>query len=633
MQSSQEIQELCKLVRHHILTSTTHAGSGHPTSSLSAVELITTLFFSGPYHYNIDEPHILNNDRFILSKGHASPLLYALYRVAGVLTDDDLMKLRDHNSRLEGHPTPLFPYHDVETGSLGQGLSIGLGMALGINLRTKNLELRTNRKPKVFVLLGDSEVAEGQIWEAAELASHYKTNNLVGILDVNRLGQRGETMLGWDLETYAKRFESFGWNVITIADGHDVNKIQKAYQSDLPDNQPTIFIAKTIKGKGVSFLENKEGWHGKPVPKDELDEALKELGEVNYDLVGKINSPDVRDQRSVVSDNLSTDSRQLATSQYSLGENIATRQAYGDALVELGKSDDNLVVLDAEMSNSTFSEKFKRVFPNRFFEMFIAEQNMVSVALGLSKIGFKPFISTFGSFLTRAFDQIRMSQYSYVNLTFCGSHVGVSMGQDGSSQMGLEDISMFRSVLNSTILYPSDANSAIQQLKLLHGQKGINYLRTTRATLPVLYTTEETKSMKIGGSKILRQSQNDKAVVFTAGITLHEALKAREALKNEGISVAIVDLYSIKPIDAETIKKFAHLPIIVVEDHYAAGGIGEAVLSALASTKLQAKSFDHLCVHNIPHSGTPEENLHYQEIDASAIVKAVKALHSISHSI
>ncbi len=646
MQSVQEIQELCKSVRHHILASTTHAGSGHPTSSLSAVELVTTLFFLGSpagglFHYNIDEPHLLTNDRFILSKGHASPLLYALYRVAGALTDDDLTKLREHNSRLEGHPSPLSPYVDVETGSLGQGLSIGLGMALGLrlknssqqsvvsdqNLKTDSRKLTTTQTPRVFVLMGDSEFSEGQIYEALQLANHYKANNLVGILDVNRLGQRGETMLGWDLQTYAKRIDSFGWKTVIVDDGHDIEHIQKAFGL-ISEDRPTMIIAKTVKGKGVSFLENKDGQHGKPVPKEKLDAALAELGKVNLDSIGKINSPVISNQKSAVSDQkLKADNGKLITElQYSLHENIATRQAYGDALVELGKRDENVVVLDAEVSNSTFADKFRIAFPKRYFEMFIAEQNMVSVALGLSKVGFKPYVSSFASFLTRAFDQIRMSQYSYANLTFCGSHVGVSIGEDGSSQMGLEDISMFRSVLNSTVLYPSDANSTIQLINCLHEKNGVGYVRTTRAATPILYSPEEAKNFKIGGSKILHQSPNDKAVVIAAGITLHEALKAYAALKNEGISIAIVDLYSIKPLDTETVKKLAHLPMVVVEDHYPAGGIGEAVLSAISNFEFRISNFVHLCVRLIPHSGSPEENLRYAEIDASAIVRAIKNL-------
>ncbi len=611
MHSLDELKELCKLVRYHILTATTHAGSGHPSSSLSAVELITTLFFSGIYHYDINEPHAISNDRFILSKGHASPLLYALYRVAGALTDDDLMKLRDHNSRLEGHPTPLFPYHDVETGSLGQGLSIGLGMALGLKLHKQN--------SKIFVLLGDSEFAEGQNYEALQLASHYKTNNLVAILDANRLGQRGETMLGWDIETYEKRAQSFGWHTVVVQDGHNIEEVQKAF-GQISKDKPTILIAKTIKGKGVSILENKDGWHGKPVPKDKLDEAIKELGEVKHELVGKIKTPEATVHFKI------NVKQAVKVPNYTLHDKVATRQAYGDALVALGESDLNVVVLDAEVSNSTYAEAFKKRFHNRYFEMFIAEQNMVSVALGLSKIGFKPYVSSFASFLTRAFDQIRMSQYSYANIKFAGSHVGVSIGEDGSSQMGLEDIAMFRSILNSTILYPADAPSTVQLMQKLHDINGVGYIRTTRAALPTLYTPEEIKSMKIGGSKILHQSPADTVAVLACGITLHEALKAHDALKFEGISVAVVDLYSIKPLDEEMIKKFSHLSIIVAEDHYPAGGVGEAVSSFLTQSKMLSANFVHLCVRKTPHSGTPEENLRYQEIDAAAIVKSVKAL-------
>ncbi len=628
MQSTQELQDLCKLVRYHIITSTTHAGSGHPSSALSAVELMSTLFFGGSFKQDVSKPHDLNNDRFILSKGHAAPLLYSLYRVAGALTDDNLDKLRDHNSRLEGHPSPLFPFADVETGSLGQGLSIGLGMALGLRLKATSSELQATRIPKVFVLMGDSEFSEGQIYEALQLASHYKTSNLVGILDVNRLGQRGETMLGWDLQTYAKRIDSFGWKTVIVENGHDIEQITKAF-GHISDARPTMIIAKTVKGKGISFLENKDGQHGKPVPKEKLDEALKELGVVNKNQIGKITQP-ITSTSDV--ENTFTDSKiflEIRHSRFAIHDLVATRQVYGDALVELGKRDDSVVVLDAEVSNSTYAETFKKAFPDRFFEMFIAEQNMVSVALGLSKTGFKPYISTFGSFLTRAFDQIRMSQYSYADLAFCGSHVGVSMGPDGSSQMGLEDISMFRSILNSVILYPSDANSAMQQLKLLHEHKGIKYLRTTKAPLPILYTDEEVKSMKIGGSKIIHQSPQDKAVVFSAGITLHEAIKAYEALKFEGISITVVDLYSIKPIDAETIKKFSNLPMIVVEDHYPAGGIGEAVLSAISKSKIQNPNFTHLCVPSIPHSGSTEENLRYAKIDAATIVKAIKNMNSL----
>ncbi len=631
MDQLSNLESLCRSIRSDILTATTHAGSGHPTSSLSAVELITTLFFGGYFRQDIAKPHDLRNDRFIFSKGHAAPLLYALYRVAGALTEEDLMKLRDAYSRLEGHPTPLFPYHDVETGSLGQGLSIGLGMALGLRLHHRN----STELPRVFVLMGDSEVAEGQVWEAAQLAAKYNATNLIAVLDVNRLGQRGETMLGWDLNTYAKRFDAFGWHTVIIHDGHNLDEISKAYSDSIGTQQkPTIFIAKTVKGKGVSFLENKEGWHGKPVPKARLEEALHELGTIDLTLKPTIALPDissitsdVREVRSP-SSNLGNDG---STSGYELHDPVSTREAYGDALVELGAQDPSIVVLDAEVSNSTFAEKFKKNYPERFFEMYIAEQNMVSVALGLSKVGFKPYISSFAAFLSRSFDQLRIGQYFYAQLVTCGSHAGVSIGEDGSSQMGLEDIAMFRSLLHSTVLYPSDANTMKKLASLALHQKGITYLRATRAALPVLYSSEEVRSFTIGGSNVLRSSDGDRAVIVTAGITLHEALEAYDHLKTEGVEVAVIDLYSIKPIDLTTLARFASLPMIVVEDHYPAGGIGEAILAATANQGRNPR-FTHLCVRNTPHSGSPEQNLQFQEINASAIVAAVKHLISERNS-
>lgn len=628
MDQLSNLESLCRTIRSDILTATTHAGSGHPTSSLSAVELIATLFFGGYFRQDIAKPHDLRNDRFILSKGHAAPLLYALYRVAGALTEEDLMKLRDAYSRLEGHPTPLFPYHDVETGSLGQGLSIGLGMALGLRLHHRNIA----ELPRVFVLMGDSEVAEGQVWEAAQLAAKYNATNLTAVLDVNRLGQRGETMVGWDLNTYAKRFDAFGWHTVIIQDGHQLDEIIKAYSANIGAQQkPTIFIAKTVKGKGVSFLENKEGWHGKPVPKDKLEAALNELGSTAEIHSATLSLPPVGSvgNESVAISGLSPVTAHL--SGYELHDNMATREAYGDALVELGAHDRSIVVLDAEVSNSTYAEKFKKNYPERFFEMYIAEQNMVSVALGLSKVGFKPYISSFAAFLSRSFDQLRIGQYFYAQLVTCGSHAGVSIGEDGSSQMGLEDIAMFRSLLHSTVLYPSDANAMKKLASLALHQKGITYLRATRAALPVLYSSEEVQSFTIGGSNVLRSSAGDRAVIVTAGITLHEALKAYDHLKTEGVEVAVIDLYSIKPIDLTTLARFASLPMIVVEDHYPAGGIGEAVLAATANQGRNPR-FTHLYVRNTPHSGSPEQNLRYQEINASAIVAAIKHLISEPNS-
>ncbi len=619
-----KLSELCKLVRYDILTSTTAAWSGHPTSSLSAVELVVTLFFGGPpdggfFHQDLENPHEWYNDRFVLSKGHASPLLYSLYQVAGALTHEELMKLRTFNSPLEGHPTPNFKYADAATGSLGQGLSVGLGMALGIRLR--------KQKSKVFVLLGDSEFSEGQIYEALQLASHHKLNNLVGILDVNRLGQRGETMLGWDIEIYQKRVSAFGWETIIVKDGHNLEEVYKAFGETAQQIKPLMIIAKTIKGKGVSFLENQEGWHGKALSKEQLDKALEELGEVDLNLKGTIAKPismgggggGTRQRAGGILP--STGGRKPPTGPV---EKISTREAYGNAIKLVGQTDPNLVILDAEVSNSTFSETFAKEFPDRYFEMFIAEQNMISVAVGLAKLGFTPFASTFAAFLSRAHDQIRMAQYSQVNIKLVGSHVGVSIGKDGPSQMGLEDLAIMRSILESKIFYPSDASSTIKLTQLASEEKGIFYIRTAREKTPVIYS--ETEEFHIGGSKVLRQSDQDIVTVFSCGITLHEALKAYDQLKKDGTSAAIVDLYSVKPIDSETIKKMLQKTknIIVVEDHYPAGGLGEAVLSAIGD----GANFIHLCVRKLPHSATPEELLAYEEIDAEAIIKAVKKLAS-----
>jgi transketolase len=625
MADSEKLKELCKLIRYDILTSTTTAGSGHPTSSLSAVELMTTLFFG-----DIMKPE----DKIIFSKGHASPLLYSLYHAAGLITYEELMTLRKFDSNLEGHPTPRFSFVDVATGSLGQGLSIGLGMAMG-------------KKSKVYVLLGDSELAEGQNWEAMEIAGYYKLNNLVGILDVNRLGQRGETMLGWDLKTYQKRIESFGWETVIIDDGHDLRKISDAFEcitnfdrSVKIGNKPVMIIAKTIKGKGVSFLENVDGWHGKAVPKERLQETLKELGDIN-NVGANFNSPVKNNVDPIIK---GAKTAPLQNPFVEIGQLVATREAYGNALVQLGKIIPNLVVLDAETSNSTFSDKFKTAFPHRFFEMFIAEQNMVSAALGLSKTGHIPFISTFSAFLTRAFDQIRMTQYSDANLKIVGSHCGVSIGSDGPSQMGLEDISMMRSILKSVVFYPSDAVSAYKLTEIMAKRPGLFYLRTTREKTPVIYDANE--KFEVGGSKLhevksqkskvknTTQNSKVKSLIISAGITLHEALKAQKELANEEIETVVMDCYSIKPIDSKTINDLAKKikNIIVVEDHYPAGGLGEAVLSALAENfKFQISNFkfSHLAVRKTPHSGTPEELLAYEEIDSQAIINTVKKLQII----
>jgi transketolase len=611
---SNNISELAKLIRYDILTSTTAAGSGHPSSSLSGVELMAELWFGGTLRMDLKDPKAITNDRVIFSKGHAAPLLYSMYQAAGYVSHEQLNTLRTFNSVLEGHPTPRFEPIEVSTGSLGQGLSVGLGMALGFQKTFKGIE---GRIPHVFVVMGDSELAEGQIWEAVQLAAHYQAHNLVGIVDVNRLGQRGETMDGWNVKEIGARFTAFGWNTIVLEDGHDLESVRTAFQmiEDARDGMPFMIVAKTKKGAGISLLEDLDGWHGKPLPADKLDEALAELGEVDTTLVGKIALPAITLPKD-------TEAQVEKGMVFEKGQTVATREAYGAAIEALGGADTDVVVLDAETSNSTFAEVFKKSFPDRFFEMYIAEQNMVSVALGLSKLGYFPFVSSFAAFFTRAFDQIRMIQYAEGNVKIVGSHAGVSIGQDGSSQMGLEDLAMMRSLLDSVVVYPSDAVSTAHLVVGLHRTPGIGYLRLTREKTPVLYDMEE--AFPIGGSKVLRESDNDKAVIIGAGITLHEALKAYDSLKAKGTEVAVVDAYSVKPLDEATVIRLAEKVghIVVVEDHYPYGGLGEAVKAALYGVDVKVT---HLCVTKNPRSGSPQELLAYEEIDAAAIEKAVLA--------
>lgn len=603
-----KLKKLASLIRYYIVISTSEAGSGHPTSSLSATELMTVLFFGGFFRFDPDNKDHPNNDRIIFSKGHASPLFYALWAVAGKLTENELRRMRKFDSPLEGHPTPLFKYTEVATGSLGQGLSVGVGMAINAKYIDK-LPYRT------YVLLGDSEMSEGSQWEAIQIASYYKLNNLIGIIDVNRLGQRGETMYGHNLQAYEKRISSFGWETITI-DGHSFEEIINAYKKATKSSAPTMIIAKTIKGKGISFLEDKNGWHGKALNKEELSMALNELKEIDTTIRGEISKPeDLTPLRQV--------KQKIKEIDYPEKRKVATRKAYGMALARIYPQFPNIVVLDAEVSNSTFAEIFKNAYPERFFEMFIAEQNMVGVALGLSCRGKIPFISTFGAFFTRAFDQIRMSQYSRANIKFCGSHAGVSIGEDGPSQMGLEDIAMFRSVLNSVVLYPCDAISTEKLVEEAAKYYGIVYIRTTRMETPVIYNKNEVFS--IGGSKILRKSDKDIITVITAGITVFEALKAYEDLLKEGVHIRVIDLYSIKPSDKKTIQDAAYSTsaVITVEDHFAEGAIGEAVMSCLHNIAVPVYS---LAVRNMPRSGNPAELLDYEEISKKAIIKKIREL-------
>jgi transketolase len=605
----ENLLKLAKLIRYFILVSTTEAGSGHPTSSLSATDLMTCLLFGGIFRFDVQKPEHPNNDRLVFSKGHASPLFYAQWAAAGVLTAEELMIMRKLSSRLEGHPTKAFDFVEAATGSLGQGLSIGTGIALNAKYIDR-LPYRT------YVLLGDSEMAEGSQWEAMQIAAYYKLDNLVGILDVNRLGQRGETMYGYDLAAYERRISSFGWETIVI-DGHSTNEILSAYEKALKTNgRPAMIIARTTKGNGVSFLEDKNGWHGKAVTKDELPKALEEIGEVDKSIRGEIPGPEYLIPEKKPSGTMKDIS-------YAHDKPVATRKAYGNALKRIFPAFPDIVVLDAEVSNSTYSEIFRDAYPDRFFEMYIAEQNMAGTALGLSSRGKIPFVSTFAAFLTRAHDQIRMSQYSDANIKFCGSHAGVSIGEDGASQMGLEDIAMFRAILDSVVLYPSDAVSTEKLIEEMAKHKGISYIRTTRKETSIIYSSDE--KFHIGGSKVLTESKEDVFTVVSAGITLHEALQAYEILKKENILIRVIDLYSIKPVDRATLKRAAEdtKAIISVEDHFAEGGIGEAVRSALSENAVPVYS---LAVRKMPRSGKPQELLDYEEISAKAIVAKVKSL-------
>ncbi len=610
MTSHEKLQKLTTLIRYFILTSTTKAASGHATSSLSATDLMTMLMFGGFFKADLENPQNPNNDRLIFSKGHASPLFYSLYAAAGAFEASELDTLRTFGSRLEGHPTLMFPYTEVPTGSLGQGLSVGLGMAL-------NAKYLDKTSYRTYVLLGDSEMAEGSVWEALESAAFYKANNLVAIIDVNRLGQRGETMLGYDTESYYKKVTAFGWEAVVI-DGHSLAEIKDAFSAALKSAKPFCIIAKTTKGKGVSFLEDTDGWHGKALSKEELAKALPELGEVNLHIRGKVAMPE-----NISVSSAPTLEKNIPVTDYTNGKAVSTRKAYGNTLLNLAPLMQNIVVLDAETSNSTYAETMKKVAPERFFEMYIAEQNMVGTALGLAKRGKLPFVSTFAAFFSRAFDQIRMSQYAGAHLVFVGSHAGVSIGEDGASQMALEDIALFRTLHNSTVLYPSDAVAAEKCIVTAANHDGLVYVRTTRKDTHVLYP--QTETFPVGGSKTLRASSTDAITLVGAGITVHEALAAHGELMKAGIAVRVIDLYSIKPIDSAALHKAVtetgHL--LVIEDHYAEGGIAEAVRSALGD---QAGAVTSLAVTKQPKSGKPEELLEYEGISSSAIVNKAKEL-------
>jgi transketolase len=575
---------------------------------MSAADLMAVLV-SKYLHYdfgNADDPR---NDHLIFSKGHASPLLYAIYKATGAISDEEMLTFRQLGSRIEGHPTPVLPWVDVATGSLGQGLPIAVGVALAGK--------RLDRLPyRVWCLCGDSEMAEGSMWEAFESAGHNDLDNLTAIIDVNRLGQTGETMHGWDLDAYRRRAEAFGWKAIEI-DGHDVAAIDEAYaQATATTGQPTVIIARTEKGHGVKAVANEPGKHGKPL--DDPEAGIAELGGIR---TIQVDVP--RPEGDGEPHAFPTQPLQLPV--YEPGTKEATRKAFGDALVALGKADGKVVAIDGEVGNSTYTEEFAEALPERFFQSYIAEQQMMATAVGLQVRGWKPFAATFAAFLSRAYDFVRMSAISRANYAVAGSHAGVSIGEDGPSQMALEDLASFRAVHGSTVLYPSDANQTAALVPQMAAREGVVFMRTTREKTPILYQPGE--EFAIGGARVVRQSDDDAVTLIGAGITLHEAIKAADELAADGISARVIDLYSLKPIDADTVRTAARETgrIITVEDHWPEGGIGDAVLDALAEE--QPHPVVHkLAVREMPGSGKPFELLHAAGIDADCIADAARTL-------
>jgi transketolase len=612
------VAELAAQLRVDSVRSSTSAGSGHPTSSMSAADLLAVLV-TRHLRYDWDDPRLAANDHLIFSKGHASPLLYSAFKAVGVVSEEELMTgYRRFGQRLEGHPTPVLPWVDVATGSLGQGLPDGVGVALA----GKYLD----RLPyRVWVLCGDSELAEGSIWEALDKASHYSLSNLIVIVDVNRLGQSGPTELGWDLDAYAARAAAFGARVMVI-DGHDLAEIDGALaaaEGGIPGGQATVILAKTVKGRGFSEVENKEGWHGRPFPPDMAERAIAELGGVrNLVLRGPRPEPVPASHQPAAPADTGA-----ASPEYAVGDKVATRKAYGDALVALGARDPKVVALDGEVKNSTFALEFAQAYPDRYFEMYIAEQQMVAAATGLAVRGYRPFASTFASFWTRAHDFIRMGAISGVDLRLAGSHAGVEIGADGPSQMGLEDLAMMRAVHGSTVLYPADGTSTAALVEAMAATAGISYIRTTRGSYPGLYPAGE--AFPVGGSKVLRTGEHDEVTLIGAGITLHECLRAADILDAEGVGARVIDCYCVKPIDTATIVAAAQATggrIVIAEDHHPEGGLGSAVTDALLAAGQRDLSVAHLAVREMPGSGTGPELLAWAGIDAGHIAAAARRL-------
>ncbi|GHE71891.1 transketolase [Streptomyces spiralis] len=604
-----ELVDLGQQLRVDSVRASAAAGSGHPTSSMSAADLMAVLL-ANHLRYDFDRPEHPGNDRFVLSKGHASPLLYSAYKAAGAIDDDELLGFRKLGSRLEGHPTPQrLPWVETATGSLGQGLPIGVGIALA----GKRLDHADYR---VWVLCGDSEMAEGSIWEAAETAGYEHLDNLILIVDVNRLGQRGPTRHGHDLDAYARRFRAFDWHTAEI-DGHDVDAVDRAYGEAISTKgQPTAIIARTLKGKGVKESEDREGLHGKPLK--HADEAIEELGGVRDIRVRVHEPPSVRSLHAVGNGS-------LELPRWDKGDEVATRDAYGQALAALGTARGDVVALDGEVGDSTRSELFHKEHPDRYFECYIAEQQMIATAVGFARRGWVPYASTFAAFLTRAYDFVRMASVSGSGINLNGSHAGVAIGQDGPSQMGLEDLAMMRAVHGSTVLYPSDANQAAKLVAEMAGLDGIRYLRTSRGQSPVIYGPDE--EFPVGGSKVLRSSDADRLTIVAAGVTLHEALAAADALDGEGIAVRVIDLYSVKPADRATLRQAAQDTgcLLTVEDHREAGGLGDAVLEAFLDGR-PVPRLVRLAVRTMPGSASPGEQLHAAGIDAESIAASARLL-------
>jgi transketolase len=604
-------RQLGQQLRVDSIRSSTAAGSGHPTSSMSAADLIAVLI-ARYLQYDWSKPKDPNNDHLIFSKGHASPLYYAMLKAVGAVTDAEMMTFRKFGSRLEGHPTPAIPWVDVATGSLGQGLPIAVGVALA----GKNLDKLPYH---VWVLCGDSELAEGSIWEALDKAGVYQLANITAILDINRLGQRGETEFGWTTDVYRRRVEAFGCFPVVI-DGHDVTAIDRAYGQALSGTgKPTVVIAKTVKGKGFSEIENKDGWHGRVLPPDMAERAIKELGGIrNLKVKTAKPEPAPRAPKRLEPPPVVT------LPVYTKEDKVATRKAYGDALLALGAIPD-VVALDGEVSNSTHTDEFAQAYPDRFFEMWIAEQQLIAAAVGMSVRGYKPFAATFAAFFSRAYDFIRMAAISQANLRLAGSHAGVEIGADGPSQMALEDLAAMRAIIGSTVLYPCDPNQTAKLTRVMADTSGIVYMRTTRGAYATIYGPNET--FKVGGSKVLRESPKDRVTLIGAGVTLHNCLAAADALAAKKIPARVIDLYSVKPVDVKTLREAVRVTkgkLVIVEDHYPEGGLGAAVMEALAADGLPRIA--HLAVKGLPTSGKPDELMNAAGIAAKQIVAAATKL-------